>query len=267
MLNCICQISSVAAASRTEVYFALDSSTGRLYSWGGGSCLGYDVRAPGLEANPSTPRRIAFSVDGQDAPSPRIVQISAGFDHAMAVDNEGKLWAWGAGEKFQLGLVGKKTRFVIQPSVVPLEAKVSMVKCGGDFTIALDTEGKVYTWGSGESGSLGNTEGENVANPTVVEALGDKKAVAVAAGANHALAITNEGVYSWGKGDSGALGHKNFEDQPVPQLIESLRGIKVFRIYAGGSHTIILGTEKPALVQERQKRKDEEHDSGNSVHA
>ena len=63
----------------------------------------------------------------------------------------------------------------------------------------------------------------------------------VSAGGGHSLALTEGGhVLSWGCGYNCCLGHGDEENQPLPKLIEALRGKNVLHISAGGEHSLAL---------------------------
>ena len=45
------------------------------------------------------------------------------------------------------------------------------VFCGGQFSMALSKDGKVYSWGKGEGWRLGHATDEHIRYPEIVEAL------------------------------------------------------------------------------------------------
>jgi len=56
-------------------------------------------------------------------------------------------------------------------------------------------------------------------------ALADKTVTRLAAGAQHALALTEDGcAYTWGNGGYGRLGHTVQQDEFAPRLVEGLTG-------------------------------------------
>jgi alpha-tubulin suppressor-like RCC1 family protein len=83
--------------------------------------------------------------------------------------------------------------------------------------MALSRDGHVYAWGEATVGQLGlddtrdlpkNTEGKSYQPyPTRVEALSNKKIVAISCGETHTLALTDNGhLYSFGSNICGQLG-------------------------------------------------------------
>jgi alpha-tubulin suppressor-like RCC1 family protein len=76
------------------------------------------------------------------------------------------------------------------------------------------------------------------------------RVVAAAGGTHHSLAVDDAGVcYSWGAGEArertsesagGWLGHRDFDDRPVPRPIAALGGARVVAVAAGGWHSLAL---------------------------
>jgi alpha-tubulin suppressor-like RCC1 family protein len=114
--------------------------------------------------------------------------------------------------------------------------------------VAVSEDGAVYSFGKGD-GRLGHGEGEEeecVYLPKRNKALDGVHVTTVAAGAFHALALTNCGqVYSWGSSghdrivhgrgsDDGSDGDDNDEDDyGIPRLITALLDERVRGIAAG----------------------------------
>ena len=71
--------------------------------------------------------------------------------------------------------------------------------------------------------------------------LGGERAVSVAAGACHSLALTSSGaVWSWGQGCVGALGHGDHEVQWQPTKIEAFAGQRGIAVSAGDVHSLAI---------------------------
>jgi alpha-tubulin suppressor-like RCC1 family protein len=79
---------------------------------------------------------------------------------------------------------------------------------------------------------------EDQRTPKVIEALRGEKVVAVSAGENHSLVLTEAGaVLSFGLGDDGCLGHGDEEHQRTPKVIEALRSERVVAVAGGETST------------------------------
>ena len=84
---------------------------------------------------------------------------------------------------------------------------VIKLACGWDHCLALSSDGVVRSWGSGQNGKLGRGTEESAAEPMIVSGLLGQRVVHIAAGCEHSIALTENGVlYTWGHGDGGRLG-------------------------------------------------------------
>ena len=87
----------------------------------------------------------------------------------------------------------------------------------------------------------GDRQGQLV--PKRIEALQGVRVSSVAAGSRHSLAVCAVGgVWSWGNGINGKLGHGNKEDQLVPKQIEALQGVRVSGVAAGFGHSLAVSS-------------------------
>ena len=91
------------------------------------------------------------------------------------------------------------------------------ISAGDSHSLVLAAGGAVYSFGYGSHGKLGHGDVEEVTTPKRIEALRSVRAVAVSAGFTHNLVLSAAGeVYSFGHGDSGALGHGDQDRQSPP---------------------------------------------------
>merc|ERR1711933_407360 len=173
----------------------------------------------------------------------KVVAASCGRSHSVIVDDKGISYAFGSNKFGQLGIgmINKKTKdkdgdYSVEPKKCAIDTavfgKVVDVKCGGDFTMWLTDKGKVLSAGMPQYGVLGhgtdhehNTSATSVRIayesqpvPRVIRAFGETKIVRIACGATHTIAVDeNGGVWTWGNGDYGRLGHnvQKHEFSPV----------------------------------------------------
>ncbi|XP_078173493.1 regulator of chromosome condensation (RCC1) family protein [Carex rostrata] len=96
--------------------------------------------------------------------------------------------------------------------------------CASCHCVALDVEGRCYTWGRNEKGQLGH--GDTVLRylPTVVESLSNYKIVSASVGRNHTVVVTDEGKsLAFGHNKNGQLGtgssRNEIEASPVLCLV------------------------------------------------
>ncbi|MBI5016473.1 MAG: PKD domain-containing protein [Deltaproteobacteria bacterium] len=126
----------------------------------------------------------------------------AGSDHSLAVRDDGTAWSWGSSSDGQLG---NETDGLVAAQVLGL-SRVATVAAGGGFSLALTADGHVWAWGTNTRGQLGVGSSEpSKSAPVEIPGLAD--AVALAAGAGHALALGSDRMLrAWGDNSAGQLG-------------------------------------------------------------
>jgi len=151
----------------------------------------------------------------------------------------------GQGDTGQLGLgedVMEKTR----PGLVEEIKEAVDAVAGGMHTAVLDIEGKVWTFGCNDEGSLGRevAEEEECFLPGIVSGV-EGKVVMLSAGDSHTAVLTEEGsVWAWGtfRDSSGPIGLvKQMQLQKIP--IKILEGVEITKICSGSDHLVMLGRE------------------------
>jgi alpha-tubulin suppressor-like RCC1 family protein len=60
-------------------------------------------------------------------------------------------------------------------------------------------------------------------------------------------------VYSWGKNDSGQLGHGDQKNRSTPTKIDFFDGMKIVQISCGDSHCIALQGKSKLLIFRKGK--------------
>lgn len=132
-----------------------------------------------------------------------ITKASVSDNHILVIIN-GNVYAWGCNESYQLGDRTNKSKSY--PVLVLIgEYDFVDVKAGNNFSLALDKNGNVYSWGLNTSKQLGiEPDKLFIDTPTIISGL--SKIKSIAAGYNHAAAVDETGVlYTWGSNDSGQL--------------------------------------------------------------
>ncbi len=99
--------------------------------------------------------------------------------------------------------------------------------------------GAVYAWGKNNKGQLGLGDAEDRVYPTQVRSLRNQRICFVACGAEHTVCLTEDGgVFSFGSGQYGQLGHGSKSDEQLPRKIIELMGTEVSQIACGNKHTL-----------------------------
>ncbi|XP_024361801.1 uncharacterized protein [Physcomitrium patens] len=114
--------------------------------------------------------------------------------------------------------------------------------------IALDTEGRTYTWGRNEKGQLGHGDTFTRNSPTIVASLARHKVVKAALGRTHTIVITAEGQsLGFGFNKHGQLGSgsckEEFEKSPVKCLVQEATSVS-----CGADFTVWLSSASGSSI-------------------
>ena len=191
-------------------------SDGNLYGWGRNSNGGSVGNGSSIDVNFPVP----VSTAGTPMASKTIKDVAANGYHSLALDTDGGLYSWGLGTSGQLGDGSKVSRnkpVAVNVAGTPLEGKTNTITqlAVGEFnSMVLTSDGKVYSWGRGTNGLLGNGTIVDMSTPAPVEVattgtpMAGKTIVQIALSGTNAYALDSLGaVYSWGCTASGALGN------------------------------------------------------------
>jgi alpha-tubulin suppressor-like RCC1 family protein len=111
------------------------------------------------------------------------------------------------------------------------------VAAGRAHTAIATPGGRVFTWGAGGRGQIGDGARMDRATPMLVHGL--ERVIAVSAGAAHTVALTTTGeVYAWGANAYGRLGDGTRKRRLRPVRVTGLSGVTM--IAAGRAHTLAL---------------------------
>jgi alpha-tubulin suppressor-like RCC1 family protein len=178
----------------------------------------------------------------------RVVMISCGDTHTMAVTAVGHAWTCGSNVFGQLGVGDTADRLgFTQVDAGQLGgARIVMASCGCYHSVVVSAEGRVFTFGNGMFGCLGDNDEHDRLVPTLLaaEVFEGSLIVTVAAGGYHTMAVgVNGRLWAWGWGIHGQLGLGDTNKRLVPTLVgaeEVFGGSKVRTIACGNVHTLAV---------------------------
>eukprot|EP00644_Phytophthora_capsici_P013878 jgi/Phyca11/535691/estExt2_fgenesh1_pg.C_PHYCAscaffold_400059 len=257
-----------------DYFTAAVDEDGKMYSWGwGGSTMkgaGGLGHAGGKDE--PTPRLLTTLVD-QGVP---IATVECGEFHTVALTKDGEIWAWGNGEYGRLGNGESDTCEVPEPIEFFSKDNIVSIAAGRDFSFALTDNGELYSWGGNSQNQLGIGGGlamdvYNIESiPVLVEAFSGLSVKQIAAGYDHAAAVTEDGrLYMWGAkiwiephemtavnehkvvqvacgrqytGSSNCLGHGDRKNQLQPVQIQALADVNITSVSCGDYHMGAIAT-------------------------
>ena len=219
-------------------------SDGATYAWGNdgsgqqGNGLGVNGQAtPGLV---TMPPGVAFT------------SVAAGGAASYAIGSDGNTYAWGANSLGQLGDASTdSTQSTPVLVATPPGVTFRQLSGGAAHTLALDTDGNAYAWGSNFYGQLGTgVSGAVERTPLPVAMPVGVTFASVSAGDYHSLALGSDGnVYAWGLDTFGRLGDDAaIADQAAPVRVAAPPGVSFVAISAGSAHSLALASDGTAYA-------------------
>jgi len=183
--------------------------------------------------------QLGIESDAYDSNSPvqvsgltQMIAIAGGYEHSLALKNDGTVLAWGNNLHGQLGVgtsgVGVNKKAPVQ--TIGLSG-VTAIAGGYYHSLALKSDSTVQAWGSNSIGELGigNTEAA-ISKPTQI--IGLSGVISIAGGNGHSVALNSDGtVRALGSNTNGQLGDDSTTDKTSPVQVKG----------EGGSGNLSLG--------------------------
>ncbi len=170
------------------------------------------------------------------------LNIAAGY-HTLSTKTDGTMWSWGRNGSGQLGL-GNSGSGTNRSSPVQIGALTTWlsVSAGRYHSLAIKTDGTMWSWGQNNYGKLGLGNTTDYSSPKQVGA-GTTWASVSASSGNWTAAIKTDGtIWSWGRNDTfGALGLGNVTNVSSPVQIGALTNW--LRVSGGSYHGIAVKTD------------------------
>ncbi|WP_121913879.1 InlB B-repeat-containing protein [Bifidobacterium sp. wkB344] len=223
------------------------------------------VKTPDRNTYPDLPKDFTY------------VQVSAGGDHSLALGSDGNVYAWGNNGNGQLGdgttterhaPVRVKTPDRKTYPDLPVDFTYLQVSAGGQYSLALGSDGNAYAWGYNYYGQLGDGTGSGYRNAPVRVKTPDRKTypdlpvdftyLQVSAGASYSLAVGSDGnAYAWGYNGNGQLGNGTSSDRYTPVRVKTPDrktypdlpvDFTYLQVSAGIDHSLALGSDGNAYA-------------------
>lgn len=237
-------VTSIVAVNHNS--FALQD--GEVWAWGSNAS---GQVGDGTTTHHTTPYKIPGLSD--------VKAIAAADGVGFALLSDGSVWAWGSNRRGVLGNgkgTGDNSTYNSPiPVRVLLDQPATQISGGMNFAMALTEdpatkETRVWVWGSGAQGQLGNNTAPGTA-PSPVQTLNSSGTgplqgiVKIRASGGRAMALTAGGeIMAWGNNASGQVGDGTFTNRSLPVKITGPTNIVTL---AGGttSQSSFAITEDP----------------------
>ena len=163
-------------------------------------------------------------------------QVAAGYVNSLAIKTDGTLWAWGANNYGQLG-IGTNTYYYSVPVQVGTATDWQQVTAGSEYTLAIKSDGTLWTWGQNHNGQLGIGSYEE---PNAPQQIGtDHDWQQVGAKYYHTIAVKSNGtLWAWGRNTDGQLGDGTNIKHNAPVQVGLLTNWQ--QVIAGFAYTVAI---------------------------
>jgi len=143
------------------------------------------------------------------------------------------LYAWGQNLYGEVG-DGTTTERNTPEAITLAPGVTPTAIAGGDFlSLAIGSDGKLYTWGFNDDGQLGDGTYTNRSTPAAITLAAGVTPTAIAAGAFFGLAIgSDSNLYAWGDGYTDS-----------PEVVTLATGVTPTAISAGGQSAMAIGSD------------------------
>ncbi|KAF0026579.1 hypothetical protein F2P81_021316 [Scophthalmus maximus] len=116
------------------------------------------------------------------------------------------------------------------------------ISCGGEHTAVITVDGGLYTFGESANGRLG-LQVEQLADHRVPQRVRGilGRVIQVSCGGEHTAVLTEENVYTFGRGQYGQLGQGTFLfEVDLPKPLEHFPNCSIRHIACGENHTALI---------------------------
>jgi len=157
---------NVATISAGYGYTMAITTDGSLWAWGR-NCVGQ--LGDGTQEERHNP---VWIMDNVITMSARHGAVFGG--HTMAIRADGSLWSWGHNTFGQLGNGTISAFGISNPNPIKVMDNVAEVSIGSEHTLAITTDGCIWTWGGNGFGQLGDGTGIDQHSPVLIKCHTDE---------------------------------------------------------------------------------------------
>jgi alpha-tubulin suppressor-like RCC1 family protein len=170
-----------------------------------------------------------------------VEEVATSNSTEYALLSDGTVWAWGQGDRGELGDGGSVNSFTV-PMQVSFPAGVVIASLPTDAMpydtgLALDTTGQAWGWGLNSAGQL--CQGATTEEPVPV-AIPVQGVTSLAGAGDHALYATASGLYGCGGNHAGDLGNGTTTPAHTPVFISRFTKHTITAVVAAYENSGVL---------------------------
>jgi len=130
--------------------------------------------------------------------------VTAGWNHCLALTDDGQVFSWGSNDFGQLGREGRTRQPILISTLSHLNC--SLIAAGEAHSLVATNTGQVYSFGKNSEGQLGLSDFVDRQKPSLVSSIAGN-VVKIACGAKHSLVLSDIGeLFATGSHNRGQLG-------------------------------------------------------------
>ena len=168
-------------------------------------------------------------------------QVATGDSHTVMLKTDGTVWSYGNNTYGQLGIDSYEGTDEPVKVIFPTGTKIVQIAAGENHSVALDSNGNVWTWGRNNYYQLGLWGWGNLAKPYNIGNTGSK-VVKITAEGNLTVMLTEKGeVYTHGINADGEAGNGEYTTRVTYGKANNVNNI--IDIAVGKSHVMLLRSD------------------------
>lgn len=176
-----------------------------------------------------------------------ITAIAAGSYHVLALDSNGKVYAWGDNTYGQLGMNdttprNTPTEITELTKLIPDAPNTPIINiyAGYGQSYAIYSTHKLADWGLNAVGQLGNETLVQANVPALLTTLTTVESLSI--GKNHVFAKLTDGTYKfWGQNNSSQLGNEKTDNVSKPEIHDNIKDFVT--LIGGADHSLGITPE------------------------
>ena len=216
---------SVAKVACGKHFVLVLSHSSRVFSWG-------SKNSPALGKNRSATYLQIKPLSDLSIESLKIVDISCGNNHCLALSNNGVIYSWGKGALGKIGNGRQDNIFRPEPINVN-NSDVVYIKAGHNSSFCKTQEGLCYAWGDISNNRFGAISYGNTDKP--MNFIYDFDIADIAIGSTHCVYVSQVGTLYASKPDEDSLIFLNHKHK-------NLEGIEFYQVSGQGSNFFAVNT-------------------------
>jgi len=232
------------------------TSEGRIFTWGDNY---HGKLGDGTATDRYAPTEITSNFSYNTGET--ITEVSLGSSHSSAITSKGRIFTWGYNFYGQLG-DGTNINKDIPTEITSkfnlnTGETITSVSLGSNYSSAITSEGRIFTWGYGVYGQIGDGTTANRYTPIEITSnfgldVGET-ITSASLGSNHSSAISSEGrIFIWGSNAFGQIGDGTTTDRYIPIEITgnfSLNvGETITGVSLGSNHSSAITSEGKIFI-------------------